>query len=124
VAVATANEVMGHVRAQLSSLAGSAQGSYTVQLADEFTYLDPVDGSISPNQGLRVLFTDGSRIIYRLSGTAGSGATLRVYLERYEGDAARLLLPTAQALGELASIALRLSDLANITGMAEPTVIT
>jgi phosphoglucomutase len=95
-----------------------------VKVADEFTYLDPIDGSISRNQGLRILFTDGSRIVYRLSGTAGSGATIRVYLEKYETAAERLLMHSAEALRELVDIALETSQLREITGFVAPTVIT
>lgn len=95
-----------------------------VAVADEFTYLDPIDGSISRNQGIRVLFTDGSRIVFRLSGTAGSGATVRMYLEKYENDPAKLFLQTAVALDELVKIALQVSKMVELTGFASPTVIT
>ena len=80
VATPAANAVLNHLRGQFSSLPKTKFGSFTVATADEFTYLDPIDGSISKNQGLRLLITDGSRIIFRLSGTAGSGATIRMYL--------------------------------------------
>lgn len=93
-------------------------------MADEFTYHDPVDHSVSRNQGIRILFTDGSRIIFRLSGTAGSGATVRLYLEKYENDASRILDHTASALQSLIDVALSVSRLAEITGFNSPTVIT
>lgn len=122
---ARAAAVLDHLRAQFASLPGTTLGAgFTVATADEFTYLDPIDQSISYNQGIRVLFTDGSRIVFRLSGTAGSGATVRLYLEKYEGDASKVLQHTAAALQDLARIALQVSDLSNITGFANPSVIT
>lgn len=119
-----ANAVMNGMRAQFVSLPGSKLGSFTVATADEFTYLDPIDGSISKNQGVRVLMEDGSRIILRLSGTAGSGATIRLYLEKYEPGNGNLMQLVADALGELAQIALSVTKIPGITGMASPTVIT
>lgn len=117
--------VLDHLRAQFTTLPGATLGQgLTVSTADEFTYLDPIDQSISYNQGIRVLFTDGSRIVFRLSGTAGSGATVRMYLEKYEGDARKVLQHTATALQDLVRIALQVSDLPNITGFANPSVIT
>jgi phosphoglucomutase len=95
-----------------------------VSTADEFTYVDPVDGSISRKQGIRVLFSDGSRVVFRLSGTAGSGATIRVYIEKYESDPAKVGQVTSQALQELVAIALQVSNLAAITGFESPSVIT
>jgi phosphoglucomutase len=116
--------VLDYLRGQFSTLPGSQLGGFTVSTADEFTYLDPIDGSVSRNQGIRVLFRDGSRIVFRLSGTAGSGATIRMYIEKYEADAAKVLQHTAVALKELVDIALKVSDLANITGFTAPSVIT
>lgn len=117
--------VLNHLRAQFTVLPGRSVGAgFVVATADEFTYLDPIDQSVSHNQGIRVLFTDGSRIVFRLSGTAGSGATIRMYLEKYEADAAKVLLHTATALRDLVEIALRISDLQAITGFANPSVIT
>ena len=75
-------------------------------------------------QGLRVLFTDGSRVIYRLSGTAGSGATIRVYFEKYEASKDKLLQPVSVALEELVKIGLSVSNIVDLTGFASPTVIT
>ena len=99
-------------------------GKYQIESADEFEYLDPIDGSVSSHQGIRILFVGGSRIIFRLSGTAGSGATIRMYVEKYEDDAAKLLLPVREALSEMVTIALEISKMAEITGMQAPTVIT
>ena len=124
VASVAANEVIGHLRNSFATLPGTVFGKYVVATADEFTYLDPIDHSVSRNQGIRVLFSDGSRVVYRLSGTAGSGATIRVYIERYESDPAHLGLVTAEALKELSVIALSVSKIPEITGMKVPTVIT
>lgn len=97
---------------------------HQVAKADEFTYVDPVDQSVSHNQGIRVLFTDGSRVVFRLSGTAGSGATIRVYIEKYEADPAKVQQITSSALQELVAIALQVSDLRALTGFENPSVIT
>lgn len=122
---AKANGVLNHLRSQFAALPGrSFAGGYTVRTADEFTYLDPIDRSVSRNQGIRILFTDGSRIVFRLSGTAGSGATIRLYLEKYEPDQARIGQHTAGALSELVAIALEVSDIVALTGFANPSVIT
>eukprot|EP00308_Calcidiscus_leptoporus_P021431 CAMPEP_0119359354 /NCGR_PEP_ID=MMETSP1334-20130426/7261_1 /TAXON_ID=127549 /ORGANISM="Calcidiscus leptoporus, Strain RCC1130" /LENGTH=635 /DNA_ID=CAMNT_0007374013 /DNA_START=99 /DNA_END=2006 /DNA_ORIENTATION=+ len=103
---------------------------FTIETMDEFTYTDPVDGSVSGNQGLRVLMSDGSRIIVRLSGTGSVGATVRLYIERYQPAASRtgqphlLLLSTADALRSLVALALELTQVREFTGREEPTVIT
>lgn len=93
---------------------------------DEFCYRDPIDQSVSKNQGIRILFTDGSRIVFRLSGTAGSGATIRMYLEKYQSPSApeKLYESTETALSALVHIALSVSEMQRITGFASPTVIT
>lgn len=93
---------------------------------DEFTYHDPVDGSVSPNQGLRFYFHDGSRLIFRLSGTGSVGATIRMYLEKFEGpeDPARLDLPAGDAMASLVAAALELAEIERHTGRTAPTVIT
>ncbi len=119
-----ANGVMQHLRASFAALTGKAYGKYTVQMCDDFSYTDPVDGSVSKNQGVRILFSDGSRIIFRLSGTGTEGATLRIYLEAYEADATRHHLDAQIALAELISIALQVSELRERTGREQPTVIT
>jgi phosphoglucomutase len=115
---------LNHLRSQFSALPGREFGSFRVSTADEFTYLDPIDRSISKNQGIRILFADGSRIVFRLSGTAGSGATIRLYLEKYEGDSSKVLQHTADALRGLVDIALHVSNIVAITGFASPSVIT
>lgn len=119
-----ANGVMQHLRASFSTLTGNQFGKYTVQTCDDFSYTDPVDGSVSKGQGVRILFADGSRIIYRLSGTGTEGATLRVYLEAYEADVSRHHLDAQVALAELIGIALEISELRLRTGREQPTVIT
>ena len=95
-----------------------------MERADEFMYVDPIDGSVSKQQGIRILFVGGSRVVFRLSGTAGSGATIRMYLEKYEPNPSNVLLHTADALEDMVSVALKLSKLVEITGMESPTVIT
>ncbi|SPQ95901.1 unnamed protein product (mitochondrion) [Plasmodiophora brassicae] len=103
---------------------GTDYGEFALDIADEFEYKDPVDGSVTRQQGVRFLFTDGSRIIYRLSGTGSVGATIRIYMERYESRPDHLDQATADALKPLVDIALRLSDIAALTKRTEPTVIT
>jgi len=99
-------------------------GSYQVEYGDDFSYTDPVDGSVSQKQGIRIGFTDGSRIVYRLSGTGTQGATLRIYLESYEPNVAQQNSDPQQALAELIAIANELALIRAFTGMETPTVIT
>ncbi|ADL56504.1 alpha-D-glucose phosphate-specific phosphoglucomutase [Gallionella capsiferriformans] len=119
-----ANGVMKHLKDGFATLPGQKFGSYTVDVCDDFSYTDPVDGSISTGQGLRILFTDGSRIVFRLSGTGTEGATVRIYLEAYDPDVARHHLDAQVALSELIGIAGDLSQLVARTGRVQPTVIT
>ncbi len=119
-----ANAVMAHIKAQLPNLAGKTFGSLTVQSADDFSYNDPIDGSVSHNQGLRVLFTDGSRIVSRLSGTGTVGATIRMYIEQYEADPNKHGKDTQATLASLIQTAYQISDIAALTGRAAPDVIT
>ena len=95
-----------------------------VSYADDFTYHDPVDGSTSGKQGIRIGFTDGSRIVFRLSGTGTVGATLRVYLERYEPPNGQHDLDTQSALGPLIAVAEAVAGIARRTGRSAPSVIT
>ncbi|OQS04893.1 phosphoglucomutase [Thraustotheca clavata] len=104
--------------------AGETLNGFTVKFNDEFTYHDPVDGSISRNQGIRFIFTDGSRIIFRLSGTGVAGATIRMYIEKYEPATGNLAQSAAEALRPLIDAGLALSALQSYTGRSEPTVIT
>lgn len=117
-----ATAMMEKMRAETTANTGKVLGSYTVATADDFTYVDPVDGSVSKKQGLRFLMSDGSRIIFRLSGTAGSGATVRMYIEQYELK--KIDLDVTSALGELVKIALSVCDIKEFCGTETPTVIT
>lgn len=119
-----ANTLIANVRAAFSSLKGKKFGQYQVEYADDFSYTDPIDGSISEKQGIRIGFTDGSRIIFRLSGTGTQGATLRIYLESYEPDAAKHDIDTQEALGSLITIAEEIAQIRTLTGREQPTVIT
>ena len=121
---AAANVLMDELRMASATLPGQVFGSYTVDYADDFRYLDPIDQSVSEQQGIRIGFKDGSRIVYRLSGTGTEGATLRVYIEAYEPDPARHEQDTQQALAELISIANALAGIRDRTGREQPTVIT
>jgi phosphoglucomutase len=97
---------------------------FRVSQADDFVYTDPVDKSVATRQGIRIIMTDGSRIVLRLSGTGTEGATVRVYLERYEADPSRHDLDTQEALAPLTAIAEQVSELKQRTGRTEPSVIT
>jgi phosphoglucomutase len=121
---AAANGLIAHLRESLAALPGRAFGEETVESADDFSYTDPVDGSVSSAQGIRVHLKSGSRIVFRLSGTGTEGATLRVYLERFEPDAAKHAVPTQEALAGLIAIADQLAGIKARTGRDAPTVIT
>jgi phosphoglucomutase len=114
--------MMDKMRADITANTGRTVGTYTIATTDDFTYVDPVDGSVAKQQGMRFLMADGSRIIFRLSGTAGSGATVRMYIEQYAPEA--IGLATAEALKELIRVALDLCDIQGFLGTEEPTVIT
>ncbi len=121
---AAAQGVMAHLHDSFGTLTGSRPGNFSVLFCDDFSYTDPVDGSVSTGQGVRIAFTDGSRIVFRLSGTGTEGATLRIYLEAFEADASRHHLDAQVALAELIVIALQISELKQRTGREQPTVIT
>ena len=116
--------ILAHLKTQLGALVGKTFGEHTVVLADDFSYLDPIDGSVSPNQGIRIIFGNGSRIVYRLSGTGTEGATLRIYLERFEKDPAHHALDAQVALSDLIELAETLGEVKKRSGRAAPTVIT
>ena len=118
----TANKLMKFLRDKLPNLKGEKAGTLAVATADDFSYHDIVDNSDTANQGIRVVFDDGSRVIYRLSGTGTAGATLRVYIEKYEAKV--LGLGTQAALSDLIGFAQGLAGIAERTGRTEPTVIT
>ncbi|HEU4709097.1 MAG TPA: alpha-D-glucose phosphate-specific phosphoglucomutase, partial [Methylophilaceae bacterium] len=103
-----AHGIMQHLRESFDRLPGKRFGRYVIKACDDFSYCDPVDGSISDRQGVRILFEDGSRIVFRLSGTGTDGATLRIYLEAYEPSAELHHLDAQIALAEMISIALQL----------------
>ena len=116
--------LMDELRGKLGDLSGRRFAELTVAEADDFAYHDPVDGSDSAHQGLRVMFEGGARAVFRLSGTGTSGATLRVYLERYEADPARHGMETAEALAEVIAAAEALAGIRERTGRDAPDVIT
>jgi len=105
-------------------MTGQSFGRYIVKTCDDFSYTDSIDGSISTKQGLRILFEDGSRIVFRLSGTGTEGATIRIYLEAFEPDVTKHHLDAQEALAEMIQIALQISQLREKTGREKPTVIT
>ncbi len=119
-----ANDLMKHLRDSLDSLPGKSFGNLVVEAADDFAYHDPVDHSVSKNQGIRVLFKGGSRVVFRLSGTGTSGATLRVYVERYEPDPSRHTIETQEALADLIAAADHFGEIRKRTGRNVPSVIT
>ncbi|WP_341918382.1 alpha-D-glucose phosphate-specific phosphoglucomutase [Hydrocarboniphaga effusa] len=121
---AVANQVMETLIASLPRLAGQKFGEWTVSQADEFGYEDPVDGSVAKSQGIRIVFGEAARLILRLSGTGTKGATLRLYLERYETAADKLGYKTGEALAPLAAIADQLIRIGEITGRKAPDVVT
>jgi len=119
-----AGDLMDHLRRLLPGLPGTKLGDYQVEYADDFAYTDPIDGSRSEGQGLRIGLEGGSRIVYRLSGTGTEGATLRVYLEFFEPDAAKHDRETQEAMRPLILIARELAQIETRTGRTEPDVIT
>ncbi|MFT3974005.1 MAG: alpha-D-glucose phosphate-specific phosphoglucomutase [Amaricoccus sp.] len=119
-----ANGLVDALRARLASLPGTKVGPLTVAAADDFAYHDPVDGSTSAKQGIRVLFEGGSRVVFRLSGTGTSGATLRVYIEAYEPPTGALDLAVSDALADLIAAAETLAQIKERTGRSEPDVVT
>jgi phosphoglucomutase len=124
VALEGANALVAALRARLPTMKGQSFDGLTVADADDFAYHDPVDGSDSKNQGIRILFSDGSRIVYRLSGTGTAGATLRVYIETFEPGPDRLDLQTGDALKTLIGLSRSIAGIAEHTGRTEPSVIT
>jgi phosphoglucomutase len=120
VAVDGANAVMAGLREQLSSLSGR----HGISLADDFAYDDPVDQSRTTGQGIRLIFDNGARIIYRMSGTGTAGATLRIYIENYEADSTKHSGETQAVLKHLVQMSRDISNIEKLTGRAAPTVIT
>jgi phosphoglucomutase len=119
-----ANALMARLREMLPTLGGKRFGNLDISKADDFAYHDSVDGSFSTAQGIRLLMADGSRIVFRLSGTGTAGATLRVYVERFEADIAHHGLETGVALKDLVDLAGELARIGHYTGRSAPSVIT
>ena len=124
IAVESADALMAHLRDRLPSLPGKQSAAGEIASADDFSYVDPTDGSVSSRQGIRLLFKGGSRLVFRLSGTGTQGATLRLYIERYEPQSGDLTLATADALAPLIVAAQDLANIAGYSGMDAPSVIT
>jgi phosphoglucomutase len=120
----SAEGMMIKLRAMLPTLAGTTVNQLPIALADDFAYTDPVDGSVSVKQGVRIILSDGSRVVFRLSGTGTEGATLRIYLERHEPDSKRHDIPVQAALKPLVELAETLASVRATTGMDLPTVMT
>ncbi|XP_066298622.1 phosphoglucomutase-1-like isoform X1 [Branchiostoma lanceolatum] len=127
---APANQMMANVEQLITGADfvgkefSHGEKTYKVAKADNFMYTDPIDGSVSTKQGLRIMFEDGSRVIFRLSGTGSVGATIRLYVDSYETDAVKQKLDAQVMLKPLVEIALKLSQLRELTGRDQPTVIT
>jgi len=117
-----ASKMVADLRNKLSGLVGASLAGSTVEQADDFSYTDPVDGSVSNGQGLRILFSDGSRIVARLSGTGTEGATMRIYLERYLEDGGQGVIE--KVLHPLVQAAEKLLELRERCGREQPTLIT
>jgi phosphoglucomutase len=122
--VTQADTLMHNLRSSLSGLVGREIEGSKIAMADDFAYTDPVDGSVSQKQGVRLVLEDGSRVVFRLSGTGTEGATLRVYLERHEPDSSRHAIPTQEALQPLIQLAESVAQIRRFTGMDRPTVAT
>ena len=121
---AAAEGLMARLRSLLPSLPGMELDGHSVALADDFVYTDPVDQSVATKQGIRIIMSDGSRIVFRLSGTGTEGATIRLYLEKFEADPSRHAIEAQLALAGLARIADTLAELKHRTGRPAPSVVT
>ena len=119
-----AEALFAALRAKLPTLVGQTISGMRVRAADDFSYIDPVDGSRSDRQGVRILLDDGSRVVFRLSGTGTEGATMRVYLERYVADPAQHGVPTQEALAPLIALAESVATIVEMTGRERPDVIS
>lgn len=119
-----ANTLMSDLRNSLSALEGTSAGQHNIKKTDDFSYLDPIDGSTSQNQGIRIFFDGGARLVLRLSGTGTTGATLRVYMEYFEADAKNHGLDPQDALKDVIEAANIITQLQKRTGRDAPTVIT
>ncbi len=124
VASDSANALVAQLRNNMAQLNGARYGNYNVELCDDFSYTDVVDHSVSNKQGIRLLFSNGARIVYRLSGTGTEGATLRVYIEQPEQDPSKLQHDPQRLLAELITLSKSIAEIEKFTGRSEPTVIT
>jgi phosphoglucomutase len=120
----SANELMSHLKNSLSSLTGQCLGRYKIEIADDFSYIDPVDGYLTTGQGIRIILRPDSRIVFRLSGTGTEGATLRVYVEKFEVNTERQDQNAQNALSDLINIANNIGRIYSMTGRKAPSVIT
>jgi len=121
---AAADSLVIDLRESVERLKGQRIGLYEVTTCDDFSYRDPVDHSVVEHQGIRVVFSDEARIVFRLSGTGTEGATLRVYLERYEPEPSRQNLDAQDALAELAAVARQIARVEEKTGRRQPSLMT
>ncbi|MGD2171768.1 MAG: alpha-D-glucose phosphate-specific phosphoglucomutase [Gammaproteobacteria bacterium] len=119
-----AETLIDSLRGRVDTLAGQVVGGHEIEFADDFGYTDPVDGSTSKRQGIRILLRGGARIVYRLSGTGTEGATLRVYVESYQTDPDRQQQDPQVALREVIDLAAGLAEIEKFTGRGQPDVIT
>lgn len=124
VSLEVAEAIMTDLRQQLPSLQGQVFASQTINEATDFSYTDPIDGSVSNHQGLQLIFASGSRVVLRMSGTGTEGATLRVYLESYEPDPSKHDQDPQEALAELVGILEDITRLKERTGREAPSVIS
>lgn len=119
-----AKSLFDFLRSKFEDAKGMEFAEYVCAEADEFEYTDPVDESVSPNQGIRFIMEDGSRFVFRLSGTGSVGATIRIYFEKYTKEEDQLEMEVADALKTLITSALEFAQIKEFTGRDEPTVIT
>lgn len=122
--VKVASKLIERLKEKLKTLVGSEVSGMKISSSDNFSYLDPVDGSLSKNQGIRILFENGSRIVIRMSGTGTIGATIRIYIERYEPAQGELNLDAQHALAELIKVAKQITQIEQLTGRDRPNVVT
>jgi len=121
---AAAEELMASLRRRLPDIRGATLGGLTVSQCDDFAYTDPVDHSVAKGQGIRLVFAETARIIFRLSGTGTGAATLRLYLERFEPDPARQDRDVQEVLADLAAVAVDVAEIERLTGRNKPSLIT
>jgi len=119
-----ANSLMQDLRNNINELAGKSYNAYTIRYCDDFSYTDSIDNSISNHQGIRLLFSNGARIVYRLSGTGTEGATLRVYIEQPEKDPTKFVTDPQDLLAELINLSMSIAQIEKYTGRKQPDVIT